>query len=109
MFELCVRVCAGVYGFTLDPLVGEFVMSHPDIKIPETGKIYSFNEGNYQMWDDATKAYMDSLKMPDLWGGTPYSVRASLVLLSSLLEFFSSVFLQQCLFIRGCCPALQCQ
>jgi fructose-1,6-bisphosphatase len=66
-----------VYGFTLDPLVGEFVMSHPNIKIPETGKIYSFNEGNYQMWDDATKKYMDSLKMPDLWGGTPYSVRAS--------------------------------
>jgi len=65
----------GVYGFTLDPLVGEFVMSHPDIKIPETGKIYSFNEGNYQMWDDPTKKYMDSLKMPELWGGSPYTAR----------------------------------
>ncbi len=38
----------GVFGFTYDPLVGEFILSHPDIKIPEKGKIYSFNEGNYQ-------------------------------------------------------------
>lgn len=65
----------GVFGFTLDPLVGEFVLSHNDIKIPETGKIYSFNEGNYQLWDDETKAYMDSLKFPEKWGGKPYSAR----------------------------------
>lgn len=39
----------GVWGFTFDPLVGEFILSHPDIKIPEKGKIYSFNEGNYQV------------------------------------------------------------
>ena len=33
----------GVYGFTLDQLVGEFILTHPSIKVPETGKIYSFN------------------------------------------------------------------
>jgi len=37
-----------VWGFTFDPLVGEFILSHPDIRIPDKGKIYSFNEGNYQ-------------------------------------------------------------
>ena len=46
-----------------------------DVKIPETGKIYSFNEGNYQMWDKGVQQYMDSLKKPELWGGKPYSVR----------------------------------
>ena len=42
---------SGVWGFTFDPLVGEFILSHPDIKIPDKGvgqKIYSFNEGNYE-------------------------------------------------------------
>ena len=39
---------SGVWGFTYDSMVGEFVLSHPDIRIPEEGKIYAFNEGNYQ-------------------------------------------------------------
>ena len=39
----------GVYGFTFDPLIGEYILSHPDIKVPNKGKIYSFNEGNYQV------------------------------------------------------------
>lgn len=65
----------GVYGFTLDPYVGEFVLTHNRIQVPEVGKIYSFNEGNYQLWDEPTKAYMDSLKEPSNWGGKPYSAR----------------------------------
>jgi|APGre2960657444_1045066.scaffolds.fasta_scaffold01941_4 fructose-1,6-bisphosphatase I len=52
-----------VYGFTLDQQVGEFVLSHENIKIPESGKIYSFNEGNYAMWAPGLKKYMDSLKV----------------------------------------------
>lgn len=40
----------------------------------QTGMIYSFNEGNYALWDDSVKAYMDSLKDPSKWGGKPYSV-----------------------------------
>ena len=43
--------------------------------MPEVGKIYSFNEGNYLLWDEPTKAYMDSLKDPSKWGGKPYSAR----------------------------------
>lgn len=44
-------------------------------QVPETGKIYSFNEGNYALWDEPTKSYMDSLKEPSKWGGKPYSAR----------------------------------
>jgi len=72
---LVLSVGDGVFGFTLDPLIGEFVMSHPYMQVPESGKIYSFNEGNYDMWDDDVKAYIDSLKKPENWEGKPYSSR----------------------------------
>jgi len=42
---------AGTYGFTLDENIGEFVLSHPNIKIPEESSILSFNEANTYMWD----------------------------------------------------------
>jgi fructose-1,6-bisphosphatase I len=64
-----------VWGFTFDPLVGEFLLSHPDIRIPEKGKIYSFNEGNYNGWTPELRSYMDSLKDDAQWGGKPYSSR----------------------------------
>ncbi|KAH7433225.1 hypothetical protein KP509_07G060400 [Ceratopteris richardii] len=64
----------GVYGFTLDPLYGEFVLTHNGIKIPSKGKIYAFNEGNYQLWDDKLKKYIDDLKDPGPTG-KPYSAR----------------------------------
>ncbi|KAG6541608.1 hypothetical protein Mapa_017001 [Marchantia paleacea] len=71
---LVLSVGDGVYGFTLDPLYGEFVMTHEDIKIPKKGSIYSFNEGNYALWDDKLKKYIDSLKDPEPTG-KPYSAR----------------------------------
>ena len=43
----------GVNGFTLDPQIGEFVLTHPGMRIPPRGKIYSFNEGNSPDWDPA--------------------------------------------------------
>jgi fructose-1,6-bisphosphatase I len=43
---------AGTYGFTLDENLGEFVLSHPNMKIPETSSIMSFNEANTHMWDE---------------------------------------------------------
>jgi len=52
----------GVNGFTLDPSVGLFLLSHPNIKIPTKGKIYSINESNYQKWDNKLKRYIDNLK-----------------------------------------------
>ncbi len=52
----------GVHGFTLDPSVGEFFLSHSDIKIPERGKYYSVNESNYHLWDDKIKNYVDKVR-----------------------------------------------
>lgn len=64
----------GVYIFTLDPMYGEFVLTQENIKIPKAGKIYAFNEGNYQLWDDKLKKYIDDLKDPGP-SGKPYSAR----------------------------------
>jgi len=53
----------GVNGFTLDPSVGMFLLSHPDIKIPEKGKIYSINEANAKKWDkEGLKDFVENLK-----------------------------------------------
>ncbi len=65
----------GVYGFTLDPAVGEFLLSHDNIRIPTKGKIYSINEGNYLYWDDGLKKYIKYLQQHDKETGRPYSAR----------------------------------
>lgn len=52
----------GVNGFTLDPSVGEFLLSHKNMKIPECGKIYSINESNYDKWPDNIKNYINFLR-----------------------------------------------
>lgn len=64
----------GVNGYTLDSSIGEFILTHPNIKIPKRGKIYSVNEGNAMYWDAACKAYFDSVKFPKE-GKSPYSAR----------------------------------
>lgn len=53
---------AGVHGFTLDPTVGEFLLSHENIRIPAKGKIYSVNEANAPNWDEGTRRYVESRK-----------------------------------------------
>ncbi len=64
----------GVHGFTYDPGVGEFLMSHENIQIPKKGSIYSVNEGNFARWDDATRAYIEHLRSED-GDGHPYKSR----------------------------------
>ncbi|MEF3697599.1 class 1 fructose-bisphosphatase [Desulfolutivibrio sp.] len=66
---------SGVHGFTLDPSVGEFLLSHPDIRIPETGRVYSVNEAYWHYWDDATREAVAYFKSPDNTRGKPYSLR----------------------------------
>jgi len=56
---------SGVHGFTLDPSYGEFVLSHPDMKIPERAKIYSVNESNFDYWDQTVKNYVHYVKQID--------------------------------------------
>lgn len=65
----------GVHGFTLDPAVGEFFLSHVNIRMPERGKIFSINEGNAATWSDGVRRWVDWLKTPDAKIGHPYSAR----------------------------------
>ena len=66
---------SGVHGFTLDPTVGEFLLSYRNMKIPQKSKIYSVNEGNYIKWSKGIQKYIDFLKQPDIDTGRPYSSR----------------------------------
>ncbi|XP_024169612.1 fructose-1,6-bisphosphatase, cytosolic isoform X2 [Rosa chinensis] len=54
----------GVNGFTLDPSLGEFLLTHPNIRIPNKGNIYSVNEGNTGIWDLPTGIYVGRCKFP---------------------------------------------
>ncbi len=65
----------GVYGFTLDPAFGEFLLSHDNIKIPKKAAIYSLNEGNYKYWHIGLKKYIKYLQDADDRRGTPYTAR----------------------------------
>jgi fructose-1,6-bisphosphatase I len=65
----------GVNGFTLDPNIGEFVLTHPNIQIPKRGKIYSINEANYFDWDPALQDYVNNLKTGKGESGEKYSAR----------------------------------
>ena len=65
----------GVNGFTLDPSIGEFCLSHPDIKTPESGKIYSVNEGYYIRFPEGVKKYIKYCQEKDPPTGRPYSSR----------------------------------
>ncbi|MBK9402562.1 MAG: class 1 fructose-bisphosphatase [Bacteroidetes bacterium] len=65
----------GVNGFTLDPSIGEFCLSHPDMKIPATGSIYSVNEGNYTHFPHGVKEYIRYCQQEDKATNRPYSTR----------------------------------
>jgi len=65
----------GVNGFTLDPSVGEFLLSHQNIRVPQTGKIYSVNEGYWNYWDDPTREVVSYFKSPANDQKKPYSSR----------------------------------
>jgi fructose-1,6-bisphosphatase I len=65
----------GVNGFTLDPAVGEFFLSHSDMKMPEEGRLYSINEGNLQDFDPTLRAYLDYCQSDKNQTGKPYSGR----------------------------------
>ncbi len=65
----------GVNGFTLDPSVGEFVLSHENIQMPQRGKIFSANEAYYNYWKPGTREYIDYLKSDKNHTGSPYTAR----------------------------------
>lgn len=65
----------GVHGFTLDPSIGEFLLSHENITTPNKGKIYSINEGNYLYWHPGLKKYIKYLQEEEAATSRPYSTR----------------------------------
>jgi fructose-1,6-bisphosphatase I len=65
----------GVHGFTLDPTVGEFFLSHENIRVPNRGSTYSVNEGNYVRWNEGTRRWVDYLKAEDKETKRPYGAR----------------------------------
>ena len=65
----------GVNGFTLDPSLGEFCLSHPNIKTPASGKIYSINEGNYEKFPVGIKKYIKYCQEKDAKTNRPYTSR----------------------------------
>ncbi|MBP6430934.1 MAG: class 1 fructose-bisphosphatase [Ferruginibacter sp.] len=65
----------GVNGFTLDPSIGEFTMSHPDIVCPPSGKIYSVNHGHFFRYEEPVKQYITACQKKDKTNGGPYTQR----------------------------------
>ena len=65
----------GVNGFTLDPSVGLFILSHPDMRYPETGSIYSINEANYFSFPEGVRQYIHYCQEEDQETRRPYSTR----------------------------------
>ncbi|WP_456456078.1 class 1 fructose-bisphosphatase [Thermovibrio sp.] len=67
---LVISLGKGVSAFTLDPESGNYLLSHPEIKLPEKGKIYSINEANREKWlSDGLREFIDYLK------GEKYTLR----------------------------------
>ncbi len=65
----------GVNGFTLDPAIGEFCLSHPDIKCPPSGKLYSVNHGNFFQYEEGLRNYINACQRKDKTNGGPYTQR----------------------------------
>ena len=65
----------GVNGFTLDPSIGEFCLSHPDIQCPPDGNIYSVNHGNYFRYEKGVQDYITTCQQKDKTNGGPYTQR----------------------------------
>ena len=75
MLVLSTGLESGVHGFTYDPTIGEFLLSHPNIRTPETGTTYSINEGNAAYWSPEVRKWNAWVKEPNKEEGRPYGSR----------------------------------
>jgi fructose-1,6-bisphosphatase I len=71
-----------VHGFTLDPVIGEFLLSHPEIRIPDHGPYYGANEGTVLDWEPGPRQFLEWVREDDAATGRPYSTRYSGALVS---------------------------
>eukprot|EP00878_Enallax_costatus_P011202 GHUV01011698.1.p1 GENE.GHUV01011698.1~~GHUV01011698.1.p1 ORF type:complete len:217 (+),score=52.76 GHUV01011698.1:476-1126(+) len=65
----------GTHGFTLDPLTGDFMLTHPDIRIPNRGQIYSLNDARYHDWPRGLQKYIDTIRQGKGQNPKQYSAR----------------------------------
>lgn len=65
----------GVQGFTLDPSIGEFTLSYPNMKFPDKGKIYSVNHGNFFEYSEGVQKYITACQKKNKTNGGPYTQR----------------------------------
>mmetsp|Transcript_22342 Transcript_22342/g.31461 ORF Transcript_22342/g.31461 Transcript_22342/m.31461 type:complete len:213 (+) Transcript_22342:452-1090(+) len=65
----------GTHGFTLDPQINEFVLTHPNIRIPKRGNVYSTNEANSEYWSQDIQSYIKALKTGNNASHQPYALR----------------------------------
>jgi fructose-1,6-bisphosphatase I len=73
--QLVMTTGHGVQGFTLDPARAEYLLSHPDVRIPARGRTYSVNEGNSFRWPSDVLRFVRYLKEEDVATGRPYTAR----------------------------------
>jgi fructose-1,6-bisphosphatase I len=91
----------GVNGFTLDPSIGEFFLSHPNMQMPENGRLYSVNEGNINDFDPQLRAYLAYCQSNDNQTGKPYSGRY----IGSLVADFHRNLIKGGIYIYPAVPA----
>lgn len=81
---LVYSVGGGVHGFTLDQSVGEFILSHENIRCPRAGQIYSANVGRHKDWEPGVRKYLDFITDKDKESGRPHSLRYTGALVADL-------------------------
>jgi fructose-1,6-bisphosphatase I len=74
----------GVHLFTLDPAIGEFLLTRRRLRMPERGKGYAVNEGRAHSWSPGVRAFVEYLKQPDKATGRPYATRYSASMVSDV-------------------------
>jgi fructose-1,6-bisphosphatase I len=77
----------GVHLFTLDPSIGEFVLTRRNLRMPDRGRGYAVNEGRSHGWAPEIRAFVEHLKAPDPTTGRPYSTRYSGSLVADVHRF----------------------
>lgn len=91
----------GVNGFTLDPSIGEFCLSHPNMKMPETSRLYSMNEGNIDLCHQGIQDYVKYCQGEEKETGRPYSGRY----IGSLVADFHRSLIKGGIYIYPSVPA----
>ena len=77
----------GVHLFTLDPAIGEFLLTRRDVRMPERGKGYAVNEGRAHRWSPSVRAFVERLKTPEPGSGRVYSTRYSASMVADVHRF----------------------